>query len=546
MSLQFDLPKEQSSIIKVIGVGGGGSNAVNHMYEMGIRGVNYVVCNTDQQALDLSPIPNKIQLGPEITQGLGAGSRPEVGEQATIESARDIQEILSKNTKMVFVTAGMGGGTGTGGAPIVAKIAREMGILTVGIVTTPFSFEGRRKLKQADEGIKRLKEEVDSILIISNDKIREIFGNLTKSEAFSRADDVLTMAAKSISEIITVPGEINVDFADVQYVMKSSGVAIMGVAQAEGEDRAMRAVHAAINSPLLNNNNITGARNILINISSGNSQVTIDEITNINDFVQDAAGNDTDIIFGTCDDEALGDKISVTIIATGFEPEGDNTPVERTREVINLTTPTTSTPIANTTEVKKEDEFKLIDKSEKPSSENTVNTPPFNEIKNEVSETYTFELFEDKKEEEINETPISSDDEFATSFSDDDSNNENTYEFEIKNIEPEKKEEYGFYTSSSKDEKNNSVHSNNVSTEQENILKERVRRLKDVSYKWDNMSKIKELEDIPAYERRGVNLDKIPHSSDQDTSNFTVENFKIDGEDRTEIKRNNYLDPRVD
>ncbi len=205
MNLQFDLPKEQSSIIKVVGVGGGGSNAVNHMYEMGIRGVNYVVCNTDQQALDLSPVPNKIQLGPEMTQGLGAGSRPEVGEQATIESTQDIQDLLSKNTKMVFVTAGMGGGTGTGGAPIVAKLAREMGILTVGIVTTPFSFEGRRKLMQADEGIKKLKEEVDSILVISNDKIREIYGNLSKSEAFSRADDVLTMAAKSISEIITVP-----------------------------------------------------------------------------------------------------------------------------------------------------------------------------------------------------------------------------------------------------------------------------------------------------------------------------------------------------
>ncbi|MCB0539865.1 MAG: cell division protein FtsZ, partial [Bacteroidetes bacterium] len=272
MNLHFDLPKEQSSIIKVIGVGGGGSNAVNYMYELGIRGVNYVVCNTDQQALDLSPVPNKIQLGPEMTRGLGAGSRPEIGAQATVESTEEIKELLSKNTRMVFITAGMGGGTGTGGAPVVAQIARDMGILTVAIVTTPFSFEGRRKLTQADEGIEKLKENVDSIIIISNDKIREIYGNLTKSEAFSRADDILSIAAKSISEIITVPGEINVDFADVQFVMSNSGVAIMGEAQAEGENRAMRAVHAAINSPLLNSSNITGSKNILINISSGKMQ----------------------------------------------------------------------------------------------------------------------------------------------------------------------------------------------------------------------------------------------------------------------------------
>lgn len=543
MNLQFDLPKEQSSIIKVIGVGGGGSNAVNHMYEMGIRGVNYVVCNTDQQALDLSPIPNKIQLGPEMTQGLGAGSRPEVGEQATIESAKEIQELLSKNTKMVFVTAGMGGGTGTGGAPIVAKIAREMGILTVGIVTTPFSFEGRRKLMQADEGIKRLKEEVDSILIISNDKIREIFGNLTKSEAFSRADDVLSMAAKSISEIITVPGEINVDFADVQYVMKQSGVAIMGVAQAEGEERAMRAVHSAINSPLLNNNNITGAKNILINISSGASQVTIDEITQINDFVQDAAGNDTDIIFGTCDDNALGDKISVTIIATGFEDEKTGTTAKVERQVVDLTPTPKATP---TIEPKPANDFKVVDKS--PQEE--INQDTTNNVhtqQNDVSSSYTFNLYEDKKEPiepsfENNEE----NDQFSTDFSDNDSNADNTFNFEIKEIVEEKEEEYGFYTSPPK-ETNNSVHSNTNSSANNTTLSDRVRRLKDVSYKWDNMSKIKELEDIPAYERRGVNLDDVPHSSDQDTSSFSVDNFNIDGQNRPEIRKNNgFLNDNVD
>lgn len=522
MNLQFDLPKEQSSIIKVVGVGGGGSNAVNHMYEMGIRGVNYVVCNTDQQALDLSPVPNKIQLGPEMTQGLGAGSRPEVGEQATVESAQDIQELLSKNTKMVFVTAGMGGGTGTGGAPVVAKLAREMGILTVGIVTTPFSFEGRRKLMQADEGIKKLKDEVDSILVISNDKIREIYGNLSKSEAFSRADDVLTMAAKSISEIITVPGEINVDFADVQYVMKNSGVAIMGVAEAEGQDRAMRAVHAAINSPLLNNNNITGATNILINISSGKTQVTIDEITEINDFVQDAAGNDTDIIFGTCDDEALGDKLSVTIIATGFEDDKE-VPAPAKKEVITLDTPTNQAK----PEVKRNDEpaddgMKLVDKSDNPHTGN------------EVSGSYTFDLFDGRKEEEPKEPKQVNQN----------TTEEDAFDFEIKEVDTTIPETYGFYTTPKED---NGREEKKQEEDREQALNDRVRRLKDVSYKWDNMNKIKELEDTPAYARRGVNLDETPHSSENNVSRFSVDSFDLDGEKRPEIRRNNgYLNDNVD
>ena len=318
-NLQFDLPKDQSSIIKVVGVGGGGSNAVNHMFEQGIIGVNFVIGNTDSQALDNSRVPNKIQLGPKLTQGLGAGSNPDCGALATEESIEEIREILSKNTKMVFVTAGMGGGTGTGGAPVVAKIAREMGILTVGIVTTPFSFEGKRKYKQALEGIEKLKENVDTILVISNDKIREMYGNARQSDAFNHANNILTMAAKSISEIITVPGYINVDFADVKYVMTSGGAAIMGTAAAEGANRAMKAVQGALDSPLLNDNDIRGAKKILVNITSGiDDQVTIDEITQINEYVQEVA-KDTDIIFGTCDDPNMGSKLSVTIIATGFE-----------------------------------------------------------------------------------------------------------------------------------------------------------------------------------------------------------------------------------
>lgn len=321
MNITFDLPKEQASIIKVVGVGGGGSNAVNHMYQQGIRGVNFVICNTDAQAMELSPIPNKIQLGPSLTKGLGAGSYPEVGKKSAEESVEEVRALLEKNTKMVFVTAGMGGGTGTGGAPVIAKLAKEMGILTVGIVTTPFYFEGKRKINQAKIGIEELRQNVDSIIIISNDKIREIYGNLTRSDAFAKADNILAIAARSISEIITVAGQVNVDFADVQHVMKNSGVAIMGSAQAEGEDRARKAIESALSSPLINDNNIVGAQKILLNITSGTgkNEITVDEIDEISDYIRAACGSDTDMIFGTCDDESLGEKISVTVIATGFE-----------------------------------------------------------------------------------------------------------------------------------------------------------------------------------------------------------------------------------
>jgi len=329
---EFDLPKDQASIIKVIGVGGGGGNAVNHMYQEGIEGVNFVVCNTDAQALQTSPVPNKIQLGPSLTQGLGAGANPEVGMQACEESIEEIRALLGKNTKMVFITAGMGGGTGTGAAPVVARIAREMGILTVAIVTTPFSFEGRKRHSHAMDGIQRLKDQVDTILVIGNDKIRTMYGNLTQSQAFSHANNILTTAAKSISEIITTPGFINVDFADVKTVMQNGGAAIMGCAYAEGELRAKLAVEAALNSPLLNDNQIRGAKNVLVNISSGAAEVTMDEFEEINDYIQSAA-NDTDIIFGSSRDMSLENKLMVTVIATGFEArlETQYAPVQKVK-----------------------------------------------------------------------------------------------------------------------------------------------------------------------------------------------------------------------
>jgi cell division protein FtsZ len=319
--IHFDLPKEQSSILKVIGVGGGGSNAVNHMFNQKIEGVNFIICNTDAQAIANSMVPNKVQLGPHLTQGLGAGANPEIGREATEESLEEIKRILEVNTKMAFITAGMGGGTGTGGAPIIAKICKDLGILTVGIVTTPFAYEGKKRIAQAEEGISKLKDHVDTLLVISNDKMRHQFGNLTMKAAFSKADNVLATAAKCITDVINSTGQINVDFADVCTVMRKGGVAILGSAASEGENRAQQAIEQALNSPLLNDNDIRGAKWILININSaeGENEFTMDEVETIQNHLLSQAGADTDVILGLGYDNALGNKIGITLIATGFE-----------------------------------------------------------------------------------------------------------------------------------------------------------------------------------------------------------------------------------
>ncbi|OQP61384.1 cell division protein FtsZ [Niastella vici] len=319
--IHFDLPKEKSSILKVIGVGGGGSNAVNHMYSQNIEGVNFIICNTDAQAISKSQVPNKVQLGPHLTQGLGAGANPEIGRQATEESLEELRRILEVNTKMAFITAGMGGGTGTGGAPIIARICKELGILTVGIVTTPFSYEGPKRQAQAENGIKQLKQSVDTLLVISNDKLRHQFGNLKMKEAFSKADNVLSTAAKCITDVINSTGQINVDFADVCTIMRNGGVAILGSAATRGEDRAIRCIEEALNSPLLNDNDIRGAKWILININSseGDHEFTMDEVEIIQNYLLSQAGDDTDVILGMGYDNSLNDKIGITLIATGFE-----------------------------------------------------------------------------------------------------------------------------------------------------------------------------------------------------------------------------------
>jgi cell division protein FtsZ len=382
--IHFDLPKEKSSIIKVIGVGGGGSNAVNHMFSQNIEGVNFIICNTDAQAIAQSRVPNRVQLGPHLTQGLGAGANPDIGRQATEESLEEIKQILEVNTKMAFITAGMGGGTGTGGAPIISKICKDLGILTVGIITTPFSYEGRKRQLQAEEGIKVMKQYVDTLLVISNDKLRHQFGNLKMKEAFAKADNVLATAAKCITDVISTTGQINVDFADVCTVMRNGGVAILGNAAAQGEGRAQRAIEEALNSPLLNDSDIRGAKWILININSceGEHEFTMDEVETIQNYLLSQAGESTDVIMGLGYDNSLGANLGITLIATGFEhkdpfskiadprsapkkeekilmtlnlagdaPIPEQRPVLTTAEITKETPAVTETPAANETPV---------------------------------------------------------------------------------------------------------------------------------------------------------------------------------------------------
>ena len=320
-SLTFDLPKNKSNVIKVLGVGGGGSNAIDYMYEQGISGVDFAICNTDAQALDNSPVPTKIQLGVNLTEGLGAGASPEIGQNAALESFDDIKNLITSNTKMLFITAGMGGGTGTGAAPIIAKQAKEMDILTVGIVTIPFQFEGKMRIQQANRGLERLREHVDSIIVINNNKLRQVYGNLGYRSGFSKADEVLSTAARGIAEVITHHFKQNVDLHDARTVLRNSGTAIMGSSQATGKERADKAIKQALDSPLLNDNKINGANNVLLLIVSGDEEVTLDEIGEINDYIQEQAGNNANIIMGVGDDESLGEAIAVTVIATGFQQE---------------------------------------------------------------------------------------------------------------------------------------------------------------------------------------------------------------------------------
>lgn len=392
-NISFDLPKNQSNVIKVIGVGGGGSNAINHMFQQGIKGVDFVICNTDAQALENSPIPNKIQLGVSLTEGLGAGANPEIGEQSAVESYEEIKLMLDTNTKMVFITAGMGGGTGTGAAPIIAKMAKELDILTVGIVTIPFQFEGKMRNEQAQLGVEKLRAHVDSLVVINNNKLREVYGNLGFKAGFSKADEVLATASRGIAEVITHHYTQNIDLRDAKTVLSNSGTAIMGSAHASGAKRAHDAIVKALDSPLLNDNKITGAKNVLLLIVSGKEEITIDEIGEINDHIQQEAGHGANIIMGVGEDESLEDAISVTVIATGFD-------VEQQDEIVN----TETKKIIHTLE--EEQRATTQDLTPKSTSRSTpVINPilPKEEVKEEPA-IIKHELIEEEEEENVNES----------------------------------------------------------------------------------------------------------------------------------------------
>lgn len=534
--MEFDLPKENSSIIKVIGVGGGGSNAVNHMYDQGIIGVDFIVCNTDKQALDISPVPYKIQLGPSLTEGRGAGSIPEIGKNAAVENIDEIRDLLSNNTKMVFVTAGMGGGTGTGAAPVIAGVAKEMGILTVGIVTVPFSFEGRKRRQQAEDGLDAMRRNVDALLIINNERLREVTGNLTIGNAFAQADDVLTVAAKGIAEVISVTGIINTDLNDVNTVMRNSGVAIMGSAKAEGENRSMSAVQQALSSPLLNDNDIKGANYVLLNITYGDAEITMDEMAEITDYIQDEAGSTAEIIFGHGYDASLGNKLSVTVIATGFASSpitGFEKAPEKQRTVLEdepkaeikapLNSPTETNVWNGAKEITNEQAEPFIKKTEIPvvtpptvndtfSSYTTNTTPSEPEVKkvnldDEVIEqgaiNFDWDVAveptaapENKVEETVVPTPVA----------------------EVKRYTLEDEVEPQVEASS---EESKQVLS---PEEQQRKQQERMNRIHEFTSRLKKADGIIQFEKEPAYTRRSINLDNNSgYSSDSNASRFSVD-----------------------
>lgn len=512
-TMEFEMPKDQPSIIKVIGVGGGGSNAVNHMYNEGIKGVDFVVCNTDLQSLQISPVPYKIQLGPSLTEGRGAGSLPEIGKNAAIENIEEIRAYLSKDTKMVFVTAGMGGGTGTGAAPVIAQIAKEMGILTVGIVTVPFNFEGRKRKIQAEEGLEQMRQNVDTLLVINNERLREITGNLSISDAFTQADNILATAARGIAEVIAVTGGINVDFNDVNTVMKDSGVAIMGSAVMEGVDRAVRAVEMALESPLLNDNDISGAEYVLLNITYGEKEVSMDEISAITDYIQDAAGSTADVIFGHAKDDTLGEKLSVTVIATGFK----STPVtgfEKMPEVSKttlmdevkneITTPLESPTHQNTTWANaKEVSFEAPKQVDEPVFETKIVDEPVMEIKEISFEEPQKAMEFDWSSSQVNNVANNSTpsiDEPVTRFT---LEEESEIRLELDTNVTAKREVLS-------------------PEEQQRRSQERLSRIHEYTMKLKKVENINEYEKEPAYVRRNVQLDDSIPSRDDNQSRFSI------------------------
>jgi len=580
----FDLPKHRSSSIKVIGVGGGGSNAVNYMYQQGITGVDFVVCNTDAQALNNSPVPNRIQLGQSTTEGLGAGANPDVGEQAALESMEDIKKFLDNNTKMVFITAGMGGGTGTGAAPIIAGISKELGILTVGIVTAPFYFEGKMRLDQAEKGIEKLRKNVDSLIVINNDKIRELYGNLGYKAGFAKADEVLSTAAKGIAEVITKHYSTNIDLKDARTVLADSGTAIMGTGIASGENKAKEAIANALDSPLLNNNKITGAQNVLLLIVSGENEVTVDEIWTINEYIQSEAGNNANIIMGIGEDLDLGDKISVTVVATGFpaedqvftgrEEEKVFHRLEEEQPLVQKLSTDTPFPVhvkkmaeepvmkkqiipepeqeakkESTGEIKfflEEEEKVPVTKKTEEEWEPQLKTEIHQEPAQEPLFTDEIKFEEEEIEEEVNNNEETKEEEFPETivFSlDDDFEEEITEEekpvFSASAVQTETKKE----VKTEKKEEAEDPFNAPISQSLSQAIEERRARLKQFNYKFKNTlnhKTVDEVESIPAYKRQGIELSE---REDSKPSDFVVGS---DVNNDTKIRPNNFLHDNVD
>ena len=535
---KFDLPSHHKSIIKVIGVGGGGSNAVNHMYNLGIKDVEFVVCNTDIQALESSPVPNKLQLGVNLTGGLGAGANPEKGKHAAMESKEEIRDMLSDDTKMVFITAGMGGGTGTGAAPVLAEVAREMDILTVGIVTAPFMFEGRKKMNAANEGIAQLKANCDTVLVILNDKLREIFGNLPIRDAFGQADNVLTTAAKGIAEIITVPGYVNVDFEDVKTVMKSAGAAVMGSAQTYGENRARRAAEEALNSPLLNNQNITGAEKILLSIMSGeDAELQMDELADITDYMQEFAGDEAEVIFGHGVDPNLGENIRVTVIATGFDNNEEIKPISR-KETIN-----SSSDTKKVYDLESSRQIQLFDGTKRNQEDEEEDEEYKSSIKNQKEE-------DDEDKDELKYDFLKREIRKAVEEEDEEEEVENEFEFDLGSdyeVFDDVEEEEEKRSPVEEPERNpfsiESITAGHSASKKLELMEQRRRReeMLEGTQREEMASKnFKERFDVPAYERKKITFSKVPHRSERNISKFNLT-------DENQILGNNkYLHDNVD
>jgi len=543
--MEFDLPSS-NSIIKVIGVGGGGSNAVNHMYNMGIIGVDFIVCNTDRQALDISPVPLKIQLGPSLTEGRGAGALPEVGMQAANENIEEIRELLGNNTKLVFVTAGLGGGTGTGAAPVIAQVAKDLGILTVGIVTVPFTFEGKKRRQQAEDGLEKIRQNVDTLLVINNERLREITGNLTIGNAFSQADDVLTIAAKGIAEVISVTGAINVDFNDVKTVMKDSGHAIMGSATAEGENRAITAVQQALASPLLDDSDINGAQYVLLNITYGDKEVLMDEISEITDYIQDEAGSTADVIWGHGYDATLGDKIGITLIATGFNT-GNNVGFYKA-------------PEKTVRSLDDEPKNEIVKPLDSPTQVNSYTPPVVNEttvepfLKNELVEPTA--NVQNVVEPAVNTLPVTEEPFLREEKADD-----NGVQFNWEISSPAQVVENTTVTPEPEpvvekvvrhvleDDNNEKVNLDTVTAksilspeEQQRRNQERLSKIQDYTSKLKKAEGITEFENEPAYVRRNIQLDNSQKSTQETVSRFGL----TEDETGTSLRNNNFLHDNVD